>query len=95
MSERDDGFRRHTATSHEVIVGCIGIAIEAGFTRRSLASAIAPIFDGEDIRRRIVQKLVNVNASRDVPCVPMESQESEFRAFCRNPPRMYLEAVGC
>src|SRR5580698_418564 len=94
LPKRDNGFRVDAFHIHEIFVSRIGIAINASLAWLSFTATIAAVFKGEDVRRRVPKKLIDIRATGNVARVSMERQKRKFRLVVRNPPGVKLRAIG-
>src|SRR5271157_3173354 len=94
LTERDDGLGIEASCVDEVLIGRLGVQVEAGFSRFAFAVAVAAIFQRKDVGGRVAQEFVGGSAIGDIGSVPVECEESESCVRIGNPPGMQPGAVG-
>ena len=94
LAEGDDGFGIEMFRAGEVLIGRFGVEIQPSFVRLPFAAAVAAIFEGKHVGRRVAKELVSWGAIGDVRRVAVERKKREFCPGVGNPPGVKLCSIG-
>ena len=94
LAEAEDGLRVHASRVYKILKGCISVAVKSGLTWLAFTSAIATVFQGEYICRRVSEEFIDGRTIGNIAGITVEGQKCVFGFVVRNPPSVQLYAVG-
>src|SRR5713226_124044 len=94
LTEGENGLWIRASGVDEVLIGCLGVAVKAGFAWISLTVAVAAVFQSEHVCGHISEEFVDGGAIGHVRRIAMEREKCEFGLVVGNPPGVEFRAIG-
>jgi len=78
LAEAEDGLRVHASRVYKILKGCISVAVKSGLTWLAFTSAIATVFQGEYICRRVSEEFIDGRTIGNIAGITVEGQKCVF-----------------